>query len=82
MIITSNNASNILELKQFLYQHFQIKYLGSLNCFLGLEVTSTSYGYYLTQAKYFSDILSLADLTDCKRTDNLLESNVKLRATD
>jgi hypothetical protein len=41
-----------------------MKDLGQLNYFLGLEVTSDSDGYYLFQAKYTSDLLSKAGLTD------------------
>jgi hypothetical protein len=47
-----------------------------------LEVSSDQNGYYLSQAKYASDLLSRAGLTDCKIVDSPLETNVKLRATD
>jgi len=59
-----------------------MKDLGQLNYFLGLEVTSDSDGYYLFQAKYTSDLLSKAGLTDSKTCTSPLESNVRLLATD
>jgi hypothetical protein len=59
-----------------------MKDLGSLSYFLRLEVSSDQNGYYLSQAKYASDLLSRAGLTDCKIVDSPLETNVKLRATD
>jgi hypothetical protein len=59
-----------------------MKDLGTLSYFLGLEVTSSTDGYYLSQAKYASDLLSRAGLTDSKTTSNPLETNVKLLATD
>ena len=68
MIITGNDVSGISELKQSLNQHFEMKDLGRLNYFLGLEILSDSAGYYLSQAKYTSDILARAGITDCKTT--------------
>uniref|UniRef100_A0A2N9F4U9 Uncharacterized protein n=1 Tax=Fagus sylvatica TaxID=28930 RepID=A0A2N9F4U9_FAGSY len=55
---------------------------GTLSYFLGLEVTSSSYGCYLSQAKYVSDLLSKAGLTDSKTASTPLELNVKLNTTD
>ena len=59
-----------------------MKDLGTLSYFLGLEVTSSSDGYCLSQAKYASDLLSKASLTDSKTVSTLLEFNVKLNTTD
>jgi hypothetical protein len=59
-----------------------MKDLGTLSYFLGLEVTSFSDGYYLSQAKYASDLLSKAGLTDSKTVSTPLELNVKLNTTD
>jgi hypothetical protein len=82
MIITGDDTVGIHNLQQFLSQQFERKDLGSLSYFLGLEVSSDQNGYYLSQAKYASDLLSRAGLTDCKIVDSPLEMNVKLRATD
>lgn len=51
--------------------------LGSLNYFLGLEVSSSSYGYYLIQAKYAFDILSRVRPINVKTTNMPLETNIK-----
>jgi hypothetical protein len=82
MIITKDDIVGICNLQQFLSQQFEMKDLGSLSYFLGLEVSSDQNGYYLSQAKYASDLFSRAGLTDCKIVDSPLEMNVKLRATD
>ena len=50
MIINRNDSVGIRSLQHFLSQHFEIKYLGTLSYFFGLEVTSSSVGYYLSQA--------------------------------
>uniref|UniRef100_A0A2N9HY75 Reverse transcriptase Ty1/copia-type domain-containing protein n=1 Tax=Fagus sylvatica TaxID=28930 RepID=A0A2N9HY75_FAGSY len=70
------------DLQKFLSQQFEMKDLGTLSYFLGLEVTSSSDGYYLSQAKYASDLLSKAGLTDSKTVSTPLELNVKLNTTD
>ena len=59
-----------------------MKDLGTLNYFLGHQVTSSSDGYYLSQAKYASDLLSKAGLTDSKTVSTPLELNFKLNPTD
>jgi len=82
MIITGDDSIDILELKQFLSQHFEMKDLGTLSYFLGLEIYSSSDGYYLTQAKYISDLLSRANLTDCKTVDTPTELNARLNLDD
>ena len=58
MIITCDDRQGIQDLNHFLDRQFEMKYLGSLNYFLGLEVSSFADGYYLTQAKYTSDLIS------------------------
>ena len=58
MIITSDDLSGIQELKDFLSQQFEMKDLGHLSYFLGLEITHSTDGLYITQAKYASELLS------------------------
>jgi hypothetical protein len=82
MIITKDDTVNIHNLQQFFSQQFEMKDLGFLSYFLGLEVSFYSNGYYLSQAKYALDLLSRASLIDCEIVDSHLETNVKLRATD
>uniref|UniRef100_A0A2N9EPH4 Reverse transcriptase Ty1/copia-type domain-containing protein n=1 Tax=Fagus sylvatica TaxID=28930 RepID=A0A2N9EPH4_FAGSY len=66
------------ELKDFLSQNFEMKDLGHLSYFLGLEITSSNDRFYLTQAKYTTDLLSQAELTDHKIVDTPIELNVRL----
>jgi hypothetical protein len=61
MIITGDDVSSIQALKGFMNQHFEMKDLGPLNYFLGLKVTTRPDGYYLSQAKYASNLLSQLD---------------------
>ena len=52
-----------------------MKDLGHLSYFLGLEITHSTDGLYITQAKYASDLLSRARLTDSKTVDIPVELN-------
>ncbi|KAL5827461.1 hypothetical protein ACOSQ3_019299 [Xanthoceras sorbifolium] len=82
MIITGDDSAGIRSLQRFLSQHFEMKDLGTLSYFLGLEVTLSSDGYYLSQAKYASDLLSKAGITDNKTVSTPLEYNAKLTPLD
>ena len=73
MIITGDDLSGIQELKDFLSQQFEMKDLGHLNYFLGLEITHSIDGLYITQAKYASKLLSQAGLIDRKTVNTPIE---------
>ncbi|XP_056171270.1 uncharacterized mitochondrial protein AtMg00810-like [Syzygium oleosum] len=82
MVITGDDRPGISKLKHYLGQQFETKDLGQLSYFLGLEVTSDTSGYYLSQAKYATDLLSRAGLTDTKVVTTPLEINAKFDAGD
>ena len=65
IIITDNNVSLIDTFIHKLRQEFS-KDLGTLNYFLGLEVTHSAIGIFLSQLKYARDLLLRADLLDSK----------------
>ena len=75
MIITGDDIQGIQDLKCFLGQHFEMKDLGPLSYFLGLEVSSSSDSYYLIQIKYTSDLISRAGITNSKIVDTPIEYN-------
>ena len=78
MIITGDDLNGIQELKNFLSQQFEMKDLGHLRYFLGLEITHSTDGLYIIQAKYASELLSRAGLTDSKTVDTPVEFNAHL----
>ena len=58
-----------------------MKNLEHLNYFLDLEITHSTDDIYITQAKYPSDLLSRAGLTDSKTVDTPVELNAHLTPT-
>ena len=78
MIITGDDLSDIQELKNFLSQQFDIKDLGHLSYFLGLEITYSTDGLYITQVKYAPELLSRVGLTDSKTVNTSVELNAHL----
>ena len=82
MIITGDDMQGIQDLKRFLGQHFKVKDLGPLSYFLGLEVSSSFNGYFLTQVKYTSDLISRAGITNSKIVDTPIEYNNRLNTHD
>ncbi|KAK1629648.1 hypothetical protein QYE76_003963 [Lolium multiflorum] len=56
--------------------------LGPLRYFLGLDVSSTSDGFYISQEKYIQVLLTRAALGDERTVETPMELNVRLRATD
>lgn len=70
--------NDIQELKDFLRQQFEMKDLGHLSYFLGLEITHSTDGLYIIQAKYASKLLSQTGLTNSKIVNTPIELNAHL----
>ena len=81
MIITGDDFSGIQELNDFLSEQFEMKDLGHLSYFLGLEITHSTDELYITQAKYASELFSQAGLINSKTVDTPVELNAHLTPT-
>ena len=57
IIITGNDTHEINQLKQRLASEFELKDLGNLRYFLGMEVARSEKGIVLSQRKYVLDLL-------------------------
>ncbi|CAL8155640.1 unnamed protein product [Prunus armeniaca] len=68
----------ILALKAFLHRHFRIKDLGDLKYFLGIEVSRSKQGIFLSQCKYALEILKDAKLLGAAPVDFPMEKGLKL----
>ncbi|XP_038880470.1 uncharacterized mitochondrial protein AtMg00810-like [Benincasa hispida] len=78
MIITEDNPQAISNLQHNLGEYFEMKDLGSLSYFLGLEVSLSSVGYSLSQAKYASYLLVRSSINDSATAPTTLNPNVLL----
>ena len=80
--ITRSDALGILELKSFLQSKFKTKELGQLNCFLGIEVTKSKKGIFLSQRRYVLDLLNDVEMLEARPCDIPMVPNVKLTTED
>uniref|UniRef100_A0ACD5UZC4 Uncharacterized protein n=1 Tax=Avena sativa TaxID=4498 RepID=A0ACD5UZC4_AVESA len=82
MIITGDDPEYIAFVKARLRDQFLMTDLGPLRYFLGIEVSSTSDGFYISREKYIQDLLAHAALGDEHTIETPMELNVKLQLTD
>lgn len=82
MILTGSDIQGISKVKQYLARAFEMTDMGQLSYFLGIEVSRSSSGYFISQMKYATEILRLPHFTDDKVCDTPLAVNTKLRTTD
>ncbi|BBN68917.1 wall-associated kinase 2 [Prunus dulcis] len=77
IIITSTDTATISIIKNLLHQRFHLKDLGDLKYFLGIEVSRSPKGLYLSQRKYALDILKDSGLIGARPTFFPMEQNLK-----
>ena len=61
---------------------FEMKELGIMHYFLGMEVWQNADGIFLGQGKYAEEILNKFGMLDCKAIATPMESNLKLLCED
>jgi len=82
IIITSDDIDDISVLMTELVRQFEMKDLGYLWYFMGIEVVYSPWGYLLSQSKYIADILQRARLIDNKTVDTTIEINARYSSSD
>nr|GEU30503.1 hypothetical protein [Tanacetum cinerariifolium] len=75
IVVTGNCVNEINQFKTFLKSKFNIKDLGSLKYFLGIEVIKTEDDLCLSQRKYYLELLKEYGLLGCKPISTLIEPN-------
>ena len=78
MILTASSSHALDDLKNYLQSQFHMKDLGSLAYFLGLEITSSSKGFFLYQKKYILDLLAEMHMLNAKPLSLPMGSHSKL----
>jgi hypothetical protein len=59
VIVTGNYQDDISSLQKYLASEFEMKQLGNLKYFLGIEIARTKHGIFLYQRKYTLDLFCL-----------------------
>jgi Reverse transcriptase (RNA-dependent DNA polymerase) len=78
IIITGNDKEDIENIKNYLKNKFDIKDLGKLKYFLGIKITHSCKGLFLSQRKYVLDLLKEIGKLDVKPASTPMEPNKKL----
>ncbi|KAL0453679.1 UNVERIFIED_CONTAM: Retrovirus-related Pol polyprotein from transposon RE1 [Sesamum latifolium] len=78
MIITGNDEAEISTLKNNLSVRFEMKNLGEVGCFLGLEVERSDAGYFISQRSYAKDLLWRFSMGESKEKATPMEPHLKL----
>uniref|UniRef100_A0A2N9HD01 Reverse transcriptase Ty1/copia-type domain-containing protein n=1 Tax=Fagus sylvatica TaxID=28930 RepID=A0A2N9HD01_FAGSY len=82
IIITCSHSAAIDDLLLSLKRDFDVKDLGSLNYFLGIEVLPNAVGILLSQQRYILDLLNRTKMTNAKLVSTPMASSTKLSAFD
>lgn len=78
ILVAGNNAALCTSFKRYLNDCFQLKDLGPLKYFLGIECARSAEGLFLNQRKYALDILHEVGLLAAKPVDTPLPQNHSL----
>ncbi|KAI5352788.1 hypothetical protein L3X38_005680 [Prunus dulcis] len=82
IVLTWNTHSMLSSFISTLGTEFEIKDLGPLHYFLGLEVTSIQSGIHLSQTKYSLDMLQRNSMVECKPCSTPIHSKTQLSSLD
>ena len=66
IILTGNNPQEMSRIKVALNREFEVKGLGNLKYFLGMEVARSKEGIHISQRKYVLDLLKETGMLGCK----------------
>ena len=80
IIITGDDKEEIARLKECLGKAFEVKDLGRLKYFLGIEVARSAKGIALSQRKYTLDLLSDVGMLGCRAASTPIDQNYKVTA--
>ncbi|RVW90282.1 Retrovirus-related Pol polyprotein from transposon RE1 [Vitis vinifera] len=82
IVITRNDHAGISDLKAFIHSKFHTKDLGELKYFLGIKVSRSKKGMFLSQRKYVFDLLEETGKIEAKPRTTPMVPNVQLMPDD
>lgn len=81
IILTGGDCDELKNLKEKIAKVFEIKELGPLKFFLGIEFTKFKKGIFANKWKYTLDLLNETRLLECKASKTPIKPNIKLQST-
>ena len=78
MVVKGNDLEERKTLQNYLSREFEMKDLGLLKYFLGIEVSRSSKGIFLSQRKYALDLLQETGMSRCQPINTPIEEGLKL----
>ena len=78
MILAGPTDAKIAEVKQSIAEKFDVKDMGMLNYFVGMQVVQDSEKVWIGQSTYAEKVLMKFGMHDCKAVDNPVDPNSKL----
>ncbi|XP_058767437.1 uncharacterized mitochondrial protein AtMg00810-like [Vicia villosa] len=82
IIVSGDDKKEQQVLNECLAREFEIKTLGRLKYFLGIEVAHSKKGIFISQQKYITDLLKETGKTACRPASTPVDPNIKLGSAE
>ena len=79
IIVTGNDSKEVEKIKQMMAKEFEVKDLGALRYFLGMEFARSKKGISVSQRKYILDLLEETGMLGCKPSKTPIELGNKTK---
>jgi hypothetical protein len=78
LMIIVKNESYIASIKKELNKGFEMKYLGHIHYYLGIEVIRNPRYIFISQKKHIGELLKFFGMAKCNHVSTPMEHNLKL----
>jgi len=78
IVVTGNDPEERKALQNYLSKEFEMKDLGDLKYFLGIEMSRSNKGIFLSQRKYILNLLQETGMLVCQPAETPVEEGLKL----
>ena len=82
IIFSSNNIILCKEFVAAIHGEFEMSMMGELTYFLGFQVKQLKHGTFLSQSKYYFDLLKKFKMEDCKEAGTSIATNCLVGADE
>ena len=82
IIFGSDNDQLRKQFAQSMQNEFEMSMLGELNFFLGLQISKSDKGIFISQPQYINEMLKQFQMYDCKLVGTPMVTRCKLRNID